>query len=121
MTQHFIAHVIYILESIESIAMFAADSPDGLSDQKTYDAVLYRIQTLAESACKLPDDIKQAHPTVPWRNFLTMRNAIAHDYLGNVFPEDIQRFIECEVALLQAAMQKQLPEWKTLLARLQDS
>ena len=49
-----------------------------------------------------------------------MRNAIVHDYLGNVFPEDLQKFIECEVPLLQAAMQKQLPAWRELLSRLQD-
>lgn len=86
-----------------------------------YLAALHLVQTLSESACKLPDNIKQKHRSVPWKDFLTMRNAIVHDYLGNVFPEDIQKFIEREVLLLQAAMQKQLPEWKELLSCLQDN
>ncbi|MEM8615050.1 MAG: HepT-like ribonuclease domain-containing protein [Cyanobacteria bacterium P01_H01_bin.105] len=108
---------IYILESIESIATFVVDSPDGLSDQKTYDAILYRLQNLSESACKLPDDIKQAYPTVPWRDFLTMRNAIVHDYLGDTSQEEIAYFIKKHLKLLQAAMEKQLLGWKDMRAR----
>ena len=120
MTQHFIAHILYILESIEQIEEFISDSPQKLNEPVTYRAVLYLVQTLSESACKLPDDIKEAHPTVFWKRFSKMRNAIVHDYLGDTSQEEIAYFIKKHLTLLQAAMEKQLPEWRQLRARLQD-
>lgn len=120
MSPHFFAHIIYILESIENIEAFIADSAQGLGDRKTYDAVLYRIQTLSESACKLPIDIKESYPFVPWNRFNRTRNVIVHDYLGDIFQEEVLDFIEKELRLLEDAMKHQLPEWKELLSRLQD-
>lgn len=117
MSPHFLAHIIHIFESIEAIHGFIEEDKTNLKDSKTYLAVLHTVQTLSESACKLPKDIKESHPSVPWKDFTTMRNAIVHNYLGDVFNEDISKFISNEIPLLQAAMEKQLPEWKDLRAR----
>ena len=84
------------------------------------EAVLYRLQTLSESACKLPDDLKEEHPTIRWRDFIRMRNAIAHDYLGETSSEEILDFVKESLPLLQEAMQKHIPDWKALRSSLQD-
>lgn len=118
MSPHFFAHIIHILESIEIIAEYLGDSKNGLENVKTYDAVLRRVQTLSESASKLPIDIKQSYPEVKWQEFSEMRNAIAHDYLGDIYYENLSKFIDNQISVLRTAMQKQLPEWKELRARL---
>ena len=119
MSPHFFAYIIHIFELIETIDAFLSEDETGLKDSKTYMAILYAVQTLSESACKLPQDIKECYPNVPWKDFLKMRNAIAHDYLGNVFREDILKFIENEIPLLQSAMEQHLPNWKELRSRFE--
>lgn len=45
-------------------------------------AVLYRLQTLAESTQRLSDSIKEGHPEIDWEAIRGLRNRITHDYLG---------------------------------------
>ncbi|MFN5589654.1 MAG: hypothetical protein ACK48P_07495 [Holosporales bacterium] len=55
MTPHWIAHAVYILESIAAIEHYVKDFSDtaaALDDSKTRDAVLRRLETLALSAAK---------------------------------------------------------------------
>jgi len=33
-------------------------------------------------AKRVPDDVQQRFPDIPWRQIIGMRNIIAHDYLG---------------------------------------
>lgn len=117
MSPHFFAHIIYILESTEHIERFLLESSDDLEDHKTYLAVIHLLQTLSESATKLPDDIKQSYPAVKWQQVSRMRNVIVHDYLGGSGPQDVLKFIKTELPVLQATMQQQLPQWKELRAR----
>ena len=118
MSPHFFAHIIYILESIEIIKEDIKSSDRGLADRKTYDAVLYRLQTLSESASKLPDDIRASHPDVPWKRFSLTRNVIVHDYLGDSAPEEVMDFIETQLPILHNAMEQKIPNWKELRERM---
>lgn len=109
------------MESLEIIEEHLRNSPDGLGNITVYDAVLRRVHTLSESACKLPEDIKQNHPSVEWQRFHRTRNIVVHDYLGDREPEDISYFIREHLPRLQSAMEQQLPEWKALRSRMQDA
>jgi uncharacterized protein with HEPN domain len=40
------------------------------------------LQTLAQSAQRLSDTIKNSHPEVNWRGMAGFRNVLVHDYLG---------------------------------------
>ena len=46
------------------------------------DAVLRRLQTLAESSQRLSEEIKTSIPSIDWRNISGFRNILFHDYLG---------------------------------------
>lgn len=82
--------------------------------------MLYRLHTLSESTQKLPSDIKEQYEGVNWRRLAIMRNALVHDYLGNIPIERVYPFIEKELPPLQKAMEQQLPEWRTLKSRFKD-
>jgi uncharacterized protein with HEPN domain len=51
------------------------------SDLDLQDATLRRLQTLSESAQRLSDAFKQAHPEVSWHRIAGMRNRLVHAYL----------------------------------------
>jgi uncharacterized protein with HEPN domain len=46
------------------------------------DAVVRKLQTLAESSQRLSAEIKATEPRVPWRELAGFRNVIIHGYLG---------------------------------------
>jgi len=73
----------HILECIEWISRFTEEGKDAFcADRKTQSAVLRELQTLAESSQRLSEQIKKAHPEVPWQDISGFRNVLAHDYLG---------------------------------------
>ena len=118
MSPHFFDHILYILDASEKIELMVKHLPEAEEDHGTFEGILYKLQTLSESASKLPDDIKQNYPAVKWKQFYRMRNVVVHDYLGDDSPEQVLEFIRSELPKLIAAMEQQLPEWKELRARM---
>jgi uncharacterized protein with HEPN domain len=37
---------------------------------------------IGEAARHIPDDVKSAHPEIPWRMMIATRNQLIHGYLG---------------------------------------
>jgi uncharacterized protein with HEPN domain len=47
-----------------------------------YDATLRNLELIGEAAAHVPDEVRQAHPQVPWRTIIATRNRLIHAYLG---------------------------------------
>ena len=47
-----------------------------------YDATLRNLELIGEAATLVPEDLRQAHPEVPWRMIIATRNRLIHAYLG---------------------------------------
>jgi uncharacterized protein with HEPN domain len=76
-------YLLHIRESIGRIEEYTAGGRDVfLADRKTQDAVLRNLQTLAESAKRLSEDLRAERPEVNWRGIAGLRNILVHDYLG---------------------------------------
>jgi uncharacterized protein with HEPN domain len=52
------------------------------TDSMLRDAVLYRMLLLGEIASALPDDLRDRHPEVAWRQIRAFRNLAVHKYFG---------------------------------------
>jgi uncharacterized protein with HEPN domain len=52
------------------------------ADAMLRDAVLYRMMLLGEIASALPDDLRDRHPDVAWRQVRAFRNLAVHKYFG---------------------------------------
>jgi len=46
------------------------------------DAVIRNLMVMGEAAKNVPDEIREAHPEVPWKRIIGLRNIVIHDYLG---------------------------------------
>lgn len=74
--QHILTNIAHIqrLESLGERAVFG--NPDHQA------ALLYYLQTLAESAGRLSEEVRLSQPTIPWQQIKGFRNRVAHDYLS---------------------------------------
>ena len=48
----------------------------------TYDATLRNLELIGEAATHIPDEVRAAHPEIPWRMMIATRNRLIHSYLG---------------------------------------
>lgn len=53
-----------------------------VKDTKTVDAVIRNLEILGEAAKNMPKSIRKAHPEIPWRKIIGMRNKVIHEYFG---------------------------------------
>jgi uncharacterized protein len=51
-------------------------------DEKTLYAVLHALQYIGEAVSRLPNEVIDLAPQIPWAKIRAMRNVIAHDYAG---------------------------------------
>jgi uncharacterized protein with HEPN domain len=46
------------------------------------DAVVRELEIIGEATSNLSKDFRSAHPDVPFRDIIDMRNVLIHDYAG---------------------------------------
>lgn len=44
--------------------------------------ILRRLEIIGEAVKHLSDEIREAHPDIPWRQIAGMRDIIIHEYFG---------------------------------------
>ncbi len=53
-----------------------------MTDEQIYDATLRNLELIGEAATHIPDEVRTAHPEIPWRLIIATRNRLIHGYLG---------------------------------------
>ena len=51
-----------------------------INDQKTIDAVVLRLEQMAEKIKKISPEFKDGHNEIPWGEILGFRNGLVHEY-----------------------------------------
>ena len=85
-----------ILDAIEKIKKYTAkvDYEMFSKNQMMIDAVLMNIAIIGESVKKIPEDVKEKYPDIPWKDIAGMRDKVIHDYFGvdvNIVWETIKK------------------------------
>lgn len=77
------AHLLYIQRSITRIRHLTAQGKtDFFGDEDKQAAVLYYLQTLSESASRLPQAMRDSQPQIAWHQMRGFRNRVVHDYMS---------------------------------------
>ncbi|NCQ86213.1 MAG: DUF86 domain-containing protein [Microcystis aeruginosa W13-18] len=58
------------------------DFDDFCQDKKTIFAVTRAIQIIGEAVKKIPENIRQQYPQVPWKDIAKMRDKVTHQYFS---------------------------------------
>lgn len=69
-----------ILEAIDEVLARAPSLDDLRSDRNLEIWVLHHLRVVGEAMTRLSDDLRRAHPEVPWRQVIGMRHIIVHGY-----------------------------------------
>ncbi len=96
-------HTLYlkdILAAIDRIEEFVAgmDLEAFQTDDKTSSAVLRKFEIIGEAAKQIPDEMRQKHTAIPWKEMAGMRDKLIHSYFGVDYP------------LVWATVKKRLPD-----------
>ena len=76
------SYLLDMLVAARDAVVFA----DGLSfsefarDQRTQLAILKCVEIVGEAASRVSAETREAHPAIPWREIVGMRNRLAHAY-----------------------------------------
>jgi uncharacterized protein with HEPN domain len=98
----------YILDATNLIEQRTRGGRDAfLDDVDIQDAVLWRLETLAEATNRLPPEVKARHPEIRWRAIYGFRNIAAHGYI-NLQIDRVWEIVEIHLPLLKQAVQEEL-------------
>ena len=87
-----LASVLDMLAAARAVVQFVTGKSlaDYAGDLFLRSAVERQVEIIGEAARRVSDDIRMAHPEIPWRPIIAQRNVLAHDY-GEIVDERLWR------------------------------
>lgn len=78
------AYINDILKCIKHIGKYTSNLSfdEFANDFMIVEACLYNIQIIGEAVSKLPANVRENNPHIPWKLIKGMRNRLIHDYIG---------------------------------------
>jgi uncharacterized protein with HEPN domain len=94
-----------IRESMELIREYVTGMTysDFEVNRQTQDAVIRRLEIIGEAVKSIPENVREAHPHVPWKKVAGMRDVLVHEY-GNVQLETVWDAIHNDFGLFELAV-----------------
>lgn len=83
------------------------DQQSFVSTSLNYDASLRNLEFIGEAATHIPDEIRNAHPDIPWRMIVATRNRLTHAHLG-IDNDTIWSIIQDDISELLASLRQLL-------------
>ena len=97
----------HILDTVARLRRIEARG-DLMQDEVLYDAALRNLQTLSEATQHLPEELKQRHPEIPWKQISGFRNILVHQYLGEIDPQTVRQVVDQHLTPLVQAIESML-------------
>ena len=80
------------------------DQAGFVNNRLIYDATLRNLELIGEAATHVPENVRDNHPDVPWRQVIATRNRLIHGYLG-IDDDTLWSIIQDDLAPLITALQ----------------
>ena len=78
-------------------------------DKKTVNAVIRSLEVMGEAVKKIPNEVRDRYPEIPWKYIAGMRNKLIHEYHG-IDLEIIWEVVKKEAPPLKPLFEKVLSE-----------
>lgn len=77
-------YLVDILDAIADLHAFTADITfdDFCADRKTINACIRSLEVIGEATKKIPPEVRQQKPSLPWQAISGMRDKLIHEYFG---------------------------------------
>ena len=84
MKREFLDYIEDIIEATGNALKFieGMEYEDFQKDAKTVYAVVRALEIVGEAVKKIPDEVKNKYPKLPWRDIAGMRDKLIHEYFG---------------------------------------
>jgi uncharacterized protein with HEPN domain len=104
------ARLRYIRQSIARIQQYTQGGREAFFRETiVQDAVLRRLETLADAVNRLSETVKARHPTIPWRQVYGFRNIAAHA-CEEIDLTRVWEIVEVYVPVLKVVVDRELDE-----------
>jgi uncharacterized protein with HEPN domain len=97
-----------MLEALARIERYSHDMgvEDFVSDDRSVDAVVRNLEIIGEAAHRVPIEVQQRHPEIPWSHLTEIRHILVHEYHS------------VDSALIWATVRNDIPDVSTPLRAL---
>lgn len=76
-------YLAHIRDAIKRIDAFTSGGRERfLAETIVQDAVIRNLEVIGEAVKGLSEDLRTAHPDIPWKQFAGMRDVLIHHYFG---------------------------------------
>jgi uncharacterized protein with HEPN domain len=77
-------YIVDILTSFQEVEDFTDNMEFGIfvGDKKTVNAVIRSMEVMGEAARKIPAEVREKYPGIPWKRMAGMRDKLIHEYSG---------------------------------------
>lgn len=88
MPRDYLLYLEDMLEALDRVQRYVGDRSfeDFAHDELRIDGVVRNLELLGEAAKHIPQDLRDRHPSVPWRNIAGLRDVLAHQYFSLNLP-----------------------------------
>ncbi len=111
MSKNFTIYLNDIREAINSIEIFVEGMTfeEFKNDDKTSSAVIRKFEIIGEATKNLPEDMKNQHSQIPWKEIAGMRDKLIHAYS------------EVDLKLVWMTIKQRLPELKSVIEKISEN
>ena len=76
-------YLVHIIEAMDRIADYIVDGETEFQNKTLIqDAVVRNLEIIGEAAKRVPDETREASPSVPWKRLAGLRDVLIHQYEG---------------------------------------